>query len=58
MRNVNLGALSTTVVVPCRNERGNIEAAVTRMPRFCDDLEILFVEGHSVDGTYEPAFPK
>ena len=55
LRNANLGDLSTTVVVPCRNERGNIEAAVTRMPRFCDDLEILFVEGHSTDGTYEEA---
>jgi glycosyltransferase involved in cell wall biosynthesis len=44
---------SATVVVPCRNERGNIEAAVTRTPRFCDDLEILFVEGHSKDGTLD-----
>jgi SAM-dependent methyltransferase len=46
-------ALSTTVLVPCRNERGNIEPAVTRLPRFCDDLEILFVEGHSKDGTLD-----
>lgn len=45
--------LSTTVLVPCRNERGNIEAAVTRLPRFCKDIEILFVEGHSKDGTLE-----
>ena len=42
---------SATVVVPCRNERGNVEPAVTRLPRFCDDIEILFVEGHSSDGT-------
>ena len=55
LRDAELSDLSTTVVVPCRNEHGNIEAAVTRMPRFCDDLEILFVEGHSVDGTYEEA---
>ena len=47
------GNLSTTVLVPCRNERGNIEAAVTRLPRFCDDMEILFVEGHSKDGTLD-----
>lgn len=46
-------APSVTVLVPCRNERGNIEAAVTRLPRFCPDIEILFVEGHSQDGTYE-----
>jgi glycosyltransferase involved in cell wall biosynthesis len=38
-------------VIPCRNERGNIEAAVKRLPRFCEDLEIIFVEGHSADGT-------
>ena len=42
---------SASVIVPARNERGNIEAAITRMPRFCDDLEIIFVEGHSSDGT-------
>lgn len=44
--------LSVTVVVPCRNEKGNIVAAVSRMPRFCDDLEIIFVEGGSADGTW------
>jgi SAM-dependent methyltransferase len=45
--------LSVTVLVPCRNERGNIEPAILRMPRFADDMEILFVEGHSSDGTFE-----
>jgi ubiquinone/menaquinone biosynthesis C-methylase UbiE len=44
---------STTVVIPCRNERDNIEPAVKRLPRFCADLEIVFVEGHSKDGTLE-----
>lgn len=43
---------SATVVVPVRNERGNVEPAVQRIPRFCDDIEILFVEGHSRDDTY------
>ena len=45
--------LSTSVVIPCRNESGNIENAVRRMPHVCDDLEIVFVEGHSTDRTYE-----
>jgi len=45
--------LSVTVVVPCRNERGNIEPIIKRIPDFSDDLEILFIEGHSKDGTYE-----
>jgi SAM-dependent methyltransferase len=44
---------SATVLVPCRNERGNIENAVKRLPRFAPDIEIMFVEGHSKDGTYE-----
>ena len=44
---------SVTVLVPCRNEKGNIEQAITRMPRFADDMEIIYVEGHSSDGTFE-----
>lgn len=46
-------APSATVLIPCRNERGNIEPAIKRMPRFAPDQEILFVEGNSQDGTYE-----
>jgi len=42
---------SATVVIPCRNEAGNIAPAVDRMPDFCEDLEIIFVEGHSQDHT-------
>ncbi len=52
-RHAGLDNPSTTVVIPCRNERGNIAPAVARLPEFCDDLEILFVEGHSNDGTAE-----
>ena len=44
---------SVTVVVPARNERGNIEAAVRRIPKLCKNLEIIFIEGHSSDGTLE-----
>lgn len=46
-------ALSATVLVPCRNETGNIENAIKRLPVFCEDLEVMFVEGNSSDGTYE-----
>jgi SAM-dependent methyltransferase len=45
--------LSVSIVIPCRNERGNIEAAVQRIPPFCPDIEIIFVEGNSSDGTWE-----
>lgn len=44
---------SATVLMPVRNERGNVERVVAELPRFCDDIEIMFVEGHSRDGTYE-----
>jgi SAM-dependent methyltransferase len=44
---------SASIVIPCRNERGNIEAAIQRMPRFAASQEILFVEGNSSDGTFE-----
>jgi cellulose synthase/poly-beta-1,6-N-acetylglucosamine synthase-like glycosyltransferase len=26
---------------------------VQRLPQFCDDIEIIFIEGHSKDGTFE-----
>jgi len=44
---------SVTVLIPCRNEKDNIEPAVKRLPRFSQDMEIMFVEGHSQDGTLE-----
>jgi len=43
---------SATVVIPARNERGNIESAIRRMPPFAEKLEIIFVEGHSRDDTW------
>ncbi|MGH6717963.1 MAG: glycosyltransferase [Alphaproteobacteria bacterium] len=48
-----LGRPSCTVVVPCRNERGNIRPLIERLPRFCPELEVVFVEGHSGDGTWD-----
>ena len=45
--------LSATILIPCRNERANIEPAIMRMPRFGARQEVLFVEGNSSDNTYE-----
>ena len=53
LRRVDDGLKSATVVVPARNECGNIEAAVQRIPQFAEQLEIIFVEGHSKDGTWD-----
>jgi len=47
---------SATILVPCRNERGNIENAIKRTPHFCKDIEFVFVEGHSKDGTLEEIY--
>ncbi|MBN1253057.1 MAG: glycosyltransferase [Bacteroidales bacterium] len=44
--------LSTTVVIPVRNESGNIENAILRMPNFGKHLEIIFIEGNSTDDTW------
>jgi ubiquinone/menaquinone biosynthesis C-methylase UbiE len=43
---------TTSVVIPARNESGNIEDAILRMPRFGKDIEILFIEGNSTDDTW------
>ncbi len=45
--------VSCTVLVPCRNEKGNIEQAVLRTPEMGKAMEIIYVEGGSSDGTYE-----
>jgi SAM-dependent methyltransferase len=44
---------SVSVVIPARNEKGNIEDAVKRVPRMGKHTEIVFVEGGSTDGTFE-----
>jgi len=44
---------SCTVVVPARNESGNIRAALQRIPRLGMGTEIIFVEGNSTDDTWE-----
>src|SRR5512133_1150236 len=40
-----------SVVITCRDEEGNIEGLVTRMPKMGINTEIIFVEGHSRDNT-------
>ncbi len=44
---------SVSIVVPARNEKGNIENAVLRTPAFGTQQEFIFIEGHSADNTYE-----
>ena len=44
---------SVSVVIPARNESGNIENAITRLPKFGKHLEIIFIEGNSTDDTWD-----
>ena len=44
---------SVSVVIAARNERGNIESAVKRIPKIGLHTEIIFVEGGSNDNTFE-----
>ena len=45
--------LTVSVIIPARNEAGNIEAAVLRTPDMGSGTELIFVEGHSRDDTWE-----
>ena len=50
---VELDQPSVSVVVPPRNESGNIRSIVERLPSMGPKTELIFVEGNSTDGTYE-----
>lgn len=45
-------AMSVSVVVPARNEAGNIDAIISRLPRMGPEDELIFVEGGSTDDTW------
>jgi hypothetical protein len=47
--------LSVSVIIPCRNEEGNLQAAVDRLPDMGGHTQIIFVEGNSKDDTYAQA---
>lgn len=42
---------SVSVIIPCKNEKGNIEPTIRRLPKIGFHTEIIFVDGHSTDGT-------
>jgi ubiquinone/menaquinone biosynthesis C-methylase UbiE len=44
---------TTSIVIPARNESGNIEDAVLRLPDFGKGVEIIFIEGNSTDDTWQ-----
>ena len=44
---------SCSVIVPARNERENVQKALDGIPLMGSFTEVIFVEGHSTDGTLE-----
>jgi hypothetical protein len=44
---------SVSVIIPCKNEKGNIEDAVRRIPALAGRTEIIFCDDQSTDGTAE-----
>lgn len=46
-------SLTVSVIIPARNEKGNIEAAIERTPHMGKSTEIIFVEGNSQDDTWD-----
>lgn len=43
---------SVSVIIPARNEAGNIESAILRTPEMGSGTELIFVEGNSTDNTW------
>ncbi len=48
-----LGPPVVSVIVPARNEAGNVPEIFRRVPEMGGGTELVLVEGHSTDGTYE-----
>lgn len=48
-----IGSLTCSVVVPARNEAGNIRPALERIPVLGAGTEVIFVEGNSKDDTWD-----
>lgn len=50
---IHLNAPSVSLIIPARNEAGNIADIFARTPVMGKRTELIFVEGHSTDLTYE-----
>lgn len=53
VKNENSGLKSVSIVVPARNEEGNIEEIAKKLPKFTENDELIFIEGNSTDKTWQ-----
>ena len=44
-----------SIIIPAKNEEGNLEELVSRIPKFEEKYELIFVCGESNDNTFEKA---
>ncbi len=44
---------SVSILIPARNESGHMRGVLKKIPRFGTKTEVVFVEGHSKDDTYQ-----
>ena len=49
----NIYEMTCSVIIPARNEAGNIESCITRLPKLGKRTEVIFIEGCSSDSTWE-----
>ena len=42
-----------SIIIAARNESGHIEELIARIPSFGGGVEVIFIEGNSIDNTYE-----
>lgn len=49
----NYSDYSVSIIIPCKNEKGNIKSAVDRIPKMGKHTEIIFCDDKSDDGTLE-----
>ena len=47
---------SVSVIIPARNEAGNISNILDSVPKIGTNTELIFVEGHSNDGTLDECY--
>src|SRR5688572_9483840 len=43
---------SVSLIIPARNEAGNIKGILNKIPKIGNKIEVIFIEGHSTDDTY------
>lgn len=42
-----------SIIIPCKDEAGTIDTLMRSMPRLGSSCELIFIDGHSTDGTWE-----